>query len=274
MRKHSFLIIFTLILILVVISIVSVFLLKNNQNMEEKGPGAGYQERLKEYASIMEKEPLWYQNEKLKPQLDRYFRKSEEEASADFIQEKRAFIQMVGTMLEQDKVKLGEPLENFDEERKDVDMVVIHHTETSEESDFNYIHGIHLFTLYVIPIFDNPQNSNYGKPVYSGHYDEKGRQVFYGYHYLVRPDGTVKKTLKDEALGYHARQVNSHSVGIALIGSFQQSIPSQKTLESVRQILKQYPSTQIVGHREVVETTDCPGNTFLGDSGWKKELID
>lgn len=239
------------------------------KNSSESFPKISKEETIK----IISEDPLWYQNPKIKPMLDKYFREDEEGKSEEFIKEKRAFIQMVGDMLEDGKVKLGQPLENFDEGRLPVDTVVIHHSETAETANLNYINGIHLFTLYIIPAFDNPENSNYGKPVYSGHYDEKGNQVFYGYHYIIRPDGTYKKVLKDEHIGYHARGVNANSVGITIIGSYDKKRPSSSAIKTVKEILETYPGKRVVGHREVTPDTDCPGDTFFGENGWKKELL-
>lgn len=239
------------------------------QTTNQKNQSANF----KEYEKIITTDPLWYKNPKLKPKLDQYFREPEEGKSQEFIKEKRAFIQMVGNLLEAGKVKLGDPIENFDEERLPIDTVVIHHSETAENVDFAYIHGIHLFTLYVIPAFDNPQNSVYGKPVFSGHYNDKGQQVFYGYHYIVKPDGTYKQTLKDENIGYHARGANSNSIGVVIIGNYDKKKPTEKAIIGVKKILENYPDKKIVGHREVTPDTDCPGDTFFGKNGWKNELI-
>lgn len=231
------------------------------------------QSNFKEMEEIITTDPLWYQHPRVKPKLDEYFREEETGKSEVFIKEKRAFIQLVGNMLEEGKVKLGEPLENFDEGRQPVNLLVIHHTETSDEANLAYINAIHLFTLYIIPAFDNPENSLYGKPVFSGHYDSSGKQVFYGYHYLVRKDGTSTQVLRDEYLGYHARSANSYSIGVALIGSFNENPPTEASLQTVREILQKYPDTQVLGHREVVSDTECPGDTFLGPGGWKSRLF-
>lgn len=230
------------------------------------------EKRFAQYKNIMMTEDVWYLHPTLKPQIDKYFIEPEEGKPEAFIQEKRAFIQLVGTMLENGEVKLGEPLEDFDEAREPIDKVVIHHTDTAENIPPSYVHGIHLFTLYVVPIFMNPENSNYGKPVFSGHYNDKGNQVFYGYHYLVQPDGKYRQTLQDQYLGYHAKGANAASIGIAIIGSYNEKNPSQNVIQSIQEILQKYPQQEIYGHREVTPDTEYPGETFLGENGWKNQI--
>lgn len=261
--------------IVLILSASSLFFLfySSNSNKDKSNAVSVSEISKEETIKIISTDPLWYQNPKLKPLIDLYFREKEEGKSKEFINKKRAFIQMVGDLLKQGKVKLGKPLENFDEERLPIDTVVIHHSETAENATPEYINAIHLFTLYIIPAFDNPKNSNYGKPVYSGHYDEKGNQVFYGYHFIVKPDGTYKKVLKDEYIGYHARGTNINSIGIVIIGSYDKKKPSSLAINSVKEILDDYQGKRIVGHREVTPDTDCPGDTFFGENGWKKDLL-
>lgn len=269
-------VILSLLVVLTVISAAGYLFLQQHDVQkplpEERVGNTRVDEKLHKYKKLMTTDPLWYLHPELNGQLKEYFEEPEEGKSDEFIKEKRAFIQMTGDLLEKGEIKLGEPIEDFDAGRKPIEQVIIHHTDTPEDIEYTYIHGIHFYTLYVMPIFMDPENSNYGEPVYSGHYDKSGNQVFYGYHYLVKPDGSYKKALKDEYKGYHARSANTNSVGISFIGNYDTKKPSDASLQTAKKIADEYPNTKLLGHREVVPGTTCPGDTFLGKDGWKGQL--
>ena len=110
------------------------------------------------------------------------------------------------------------------------------------------------------------------------------RQVFYPYHWLVYPDGSVKQLLRNREIGWHAGnwEVNCRSIAIALVGDYTNSVPSIIVLQAVADIIRTHYrfilKDGIIGHREVKmtapRTTTCPGNLFLGPQGWKQILLD
>lgn len=112
----------------------------------------------------------------------------------------------------------------------------------------------------------------------SGHFYD-GKQVFFGYHHLIRSDGSSIQVLKDDYTGFHAGHypTNCRSIGIAIIGGdLSDKEPSDEVINRVAQITKSYQPLYIVGHGEVsnnVGKTECPGNTFYGENGWKNKLL-
>jgi len=116
-----------------------------------------------------------------------------------------------------------------------------------------------------------------GEPVWSGHF-RLGEMVFFAYHWLIRPDGTVERLLEDTAIGWHAGNwaVNTSSVGIALSGDYETNTPPYVQIEATARIIREhYPGVaqgSIAGHREVAGGVTCPGAYFL--HGWKQTLWD
>jgi hypothetical protein len=142
--------------------------------------------------------------------------------------------------------------------------------------------AMHLLRLYV-PVYQNPPADVAAElknqPLYSGHFDETGRQVFRAYHWLVRQDGTTERLLEDDKIGWQAGDwdENCRSVAICIDDDLTDARPTPDALEAVAQIIEQHysqlsisPDT-VKGHNEVVDTI-CPGREFIG--GWKTQLLD
>jgi N-acetylmuramoyl-L-alanine amidase len=103
-----------------------------------------------------------------------------------------------------------------------------------------------------------------------------GRTYHLGYHYMILPDGTLKRGRPEHCIGAHTKGFNSY-IGIVLVGDFstrdnpdgkkglQQPTPQQlKTLVSLcRQLRARYhfPLNRIVRHSDF-ERTLCPGDRF------------
>lgn len=180
-------------------------------------------------------------------------------------------------LLEENAVTLGHTGPNWDIERQSVDTVVVHHTASLGPMDLRRLNALHLLNLYV-PKYRNPGADVEiigGTPVYSGHADVSGRQVFYGYHWLVREDGSREHLLPDEAIGWHAGNwdVNTRSIAVCFDGDFENGgQPSGQALESAAELIASgYPqveSVKILGHSAVVQTV-CPGTDF---NVWGAEL--
>ena len=110
-----------------------------------------------------------------------------------------------------------------------------------------------------------------------------------GYHYLIDPNGVIYegKAGGDKSLGTHFSCANTGTIGIALLGNYSTSKPSEKMIESLQTLLKMkcqqlgldpngksyHGSTRlnlptISGHRDANESkagsvcagTKCPGD--------------
>ena len=93
---------------------------------------------------------------------------------------------------------------------------------------------------------------------------------YIGYHYAIFPDGSVAKDISDETIGIHnngGRLNNTNSVGISLVGNFEEGEPTQAQLDKLvdiaRKIILKYTVSRenIVGHRDM-KATACPGRNL------------
>jgi N-acetyl-anhydromuramyl-L-alanine amidase AmpD len=188
-------------------------------------------------------------------------------------------------LLAEEVVSLGtsdQELENWDEERRPIDTIVLHHTSREPGLKRETLSAMHLLRLYV-PRYqsqDTPVLNADGsrQPVYSGHFDTSSKQVFYAYHWLIRSDGEAERLLKDTETGWHAGDwdINCRSVAICIDDDLTSKKPSSAVIAGVIEVIsRNYPDITIhpetlLGHGEVSDTI-CPGNEFIG--GWKLELL-
>lgn len=190
-----------------------------------------------------------------------------------FLKKRKEFILFISNFLNQMKCN-NQKLEGiFDNERKTIDTIVIHHSSLKSNTKVHLIETMHLLNLYVRD-FVNPTKSYYGRPIFSGHI-YNGKQTFFAYHYIIFPNGTYLRPLKDEYIGWHCGdwEYNCRSIAICFHEDLQEKYPSKKALNTARNIIRSYSVAQILGHREIKSTTSCPGNKFLGSNGWKQELL-
>ena len=190
---------------------------------------------------------------------------------------KHLLLKVFSQLLEEQAVNLGETGPNWDEERQSIDTVVVHHTSRGGPIDLGLLNAMHLLNLYV-PKYRKPgvdEEIIGGTPIYSGHADPAtGKQVFYGYHWLVRADGSREHLLPDEAIGWHAGdwETNTRSVAVCFDGDFEQGRPSELALNSAADLLAErysrVNSARILGHNAIVKTV-CPGTEF---EVWGAEL--
>lgn len=114
--------------------------------------------------------------------------------------------------------------------RKKTDMIVIHHTAIKDMSVAD-IHELHL------------------------------RKAWAGiaYHKVILPDGTIQNGRPLNVIGAHALGVNSHSIGIVLVGNFESDVPAFSQMDALvkltADLIKQYhiPLENVVPHREVTD---------------------
>ena len=93
-----------------------------------------------------------------------------------------------------------------------------------------------------------------------------------GYHYVIEQDGKISQTNYPKTISYQAgvvgEQNNEFSMGIAMVGNFTSSPPTQPQIESCRklveQIQDQFPRIKyVLPHRFMPgQTTACPGDTW------------
>ncbi|MGC8720693.1 MAG: N-acetylmuramoyl-L-alanine amidase [Thermodesulforhabdaceae bacterium] len=100
-----------------------------------------------------------------------------------------------------------------------------------------------------------------------------------GYHFLIdngtlgKGDGQIEvspRWIKQED-GAHCKAggMNSAGIGVALVGNFNETTPSQAQLNSLVELLRalmsyyRIPPSNVMGHRDVPgANTDCPGRLF------------
>lgn len=193
---------------------------------------------------------------------------------------KQRMVAIFEQLLNAHEVRLGTPgqdeLEDQDEEREPISQIVIHHSSRREGITLSSLNALQLLNLYV-PVY---QSRGEHRPIYSGHFDEAGEQVFYRYHWKIGQDGTVTRLLNDEAIGWHAGswEVNKRSVGICIDDDLEHAAPTEASLRAAAEIIRTcYPQIEptlksVLGHNQATESqTTCPGDRFLG--GWKDELL-
>ncbi len=184
-------------------------------------------------------------------------------------------------------VVLGKEVGIWDDERTQVDTAVIHHTSNHEWISLERLSAIELARIYA-PAYASPAEGDKakmsGKPISSGHvYD--GKQMFWTYHYLVRPDGSYVPLLRPSEVGWHAGlwSTNLRSIAIVLDGDYENEKPSEKMLLTVAKLVgnNSINKEKVLGHNEVrpdrVPQVLCPSRLFLsrdGVRGWKEDLLE
>lgn len=90
-----------------------------------------------------------------------------------------------------------------------------------------------------------------------------------GYHMVIRKDGTIERGRPEETVGSHAYGFNAKSIGINIVGDFEQSTPTDAQIEAAARLIaylsEKYNITPtnktVVGHRDLMPTT-CPGQNL------------
>ncbi len=228
------------------------------------------------------KDPFWYMDV---PALFKKLSSLHDSDRASFEAYKLAMYDFFEIELEKGNIILGNSGKDFDNERKMIDTVVIHHTSMPSGITKERLSGIGLLRLYA-PQYASPSydadRAISKTAVWSGHFHE-GKQVFWAYHWIVRTDGTYERLLSDTETGWQAGNwdVNCRSIGIVFDNDYEDSRPSDRELQAVADIVKKnYPQVttkNIVGHCEVNTKTTCPSKLFLADAhgggGWKQDLL-
>lgn len=168
---------------------------------------------------------------------------------------------LVADGLEKGKVGLGKEGINWDAERKPIEFTVIHHSGTDPDISIFRLSAMGLLRLYV-PVYLNQKEypQAYEKPIHSHHW-RNDEQVFYTYHWLIRPDGTMERLLEDHQIGWHCGNwtINCASVGICLAGNYSLKEPTSSALLSLKKLLKTYSPVKVMPHHAINSRTRCPG---------------
>lgn len=122
-----------------------------------------------------------------------------------------------------------------------INKIVIHHTATSAYISVDSIRDYHM--------------------------NELGWRDI-GYHYIVNSNGVLRLGRPDWMIGAHVKGQNRDSIGVAVIGNFEDctflfagkwSTPWERMLRIVlADLMRRYPSAEVVTHREIAATL-CPG---------------
>jgi LysM repeat protein len=114
--------------------------------------------------------------------------------------------------------------------------------------------------------------------IHKSHHD-RGFWYGLGYHFLIdngtlgKGDGQIEQSPRwiKQMKGAHCKVggMNSKGIGIALVGNFNQDLPTPKQMDSLTYLLEvlceryRIPTRNIIGHRDVEGAcTDCPGKRF------------
>ena len=169
--------------------------------------------------------------------------------------------------------------DNLDAQRKVIDTIVIHHTKNPPGMTLERLNAMQLLRIYG-RYFASPTDPDElhlkGQPVWSGHF-HNGKQVFWGYHWLIREDGTSERILKDSYIGWHAGNwdINTRSIGICIDDDLSNQEPNDAVISAVANLIKtnytNIDHTKIVGHCDVNKLSECPGHLF--HESWQQKLL-
>ncbi|HSX07145.1 MAG TPA: peptidoglycan recognition family protein [Candidatus Saccharimonadia bacterium] len=191
---------------------------------------------------------------------------------------KREAYALVERAIRENHIPLAKQGEAFDTERRPIDTIVIHHTKNAPGMTLDRLNAMQLLRIYGM-YYANPTNNQrflHGQPVWSGHFYEN-RQVFWGYHWFIRADGTAEQILTDEYIGWHAGNwdINTRSIGICIDDDLSSKEPSEAALATVARVLQEKYCTvkpaNIIGHRDANPRTVCPGDLF--HTHWRQKII-
>lgn len=172
----------------------------------------------------------------------------------------------VPEMIEQSEWRTGLPDPNYDRINQKVLHVIIHHTAGSN-TDTNYTQTV--------------------RDIYVYHTQVRGWSDI-GYNYLIAPNGTIYKGRdpgiydQDNVMGAHFCNNNSGTMGISMMGTYTDIVPSDTAFQSLIALITwklgkeqldpmgfyyqalnpELPA--IAGHRDGC-STECPGNALYAE---------
>lgn len=132
--------------------------------------------------------------------------------------------------------------------RFNYDLILLHHTATI--TDFKTPDG--LYGEEIDYIHRNGRREGY-PPFVNG----------MGYHFLVNADGRVQvgdRWIK-QLYGAHCKGRNATTLGICMVGNFNEVYPTNGQIDSVGQLLAVLKPVKVDMHRNYRQT-DCPGTNI------------
>jgi len=103
-----------------------------------------------------------------------------------------------------------------------------------------------------------------------------------GYHYVIRKNGTIERGRPQNMIGAHCYHYNRTSIGINIVGDFEQAKPTDAQMQSAvaltAYLCKTYnldPKNKTVfGHRDLSSTL-CPGkNLYAQLDVFRQRIVD
>ncbi|XP_049879183.1 peptidoglycan-recognition protein LB-like [Pectinophora gossypiella] len=121
---------------------------------------------------------------------------------------------------------------------------------------------------YIPPACKNLVECSYAMRAMQSMHIDQNKWWDIGYNFAVGSDGKAYEGRGFTILGAHAKHFNTHSIGICLIGNWNDTLPPSHQLEKTKALI-QYGVDQgfiredykLVGHRQV-RPTECPGQTL------------
>ena len=91
-----------------------------------------------------------------------------------------------------------------------------------------------------------------------------------GYHYMIEPDGLIRRGRRDDEVGAHCKEqsMNFRSLGVCLTGNFDVEEPTNYQIFALRDLLqflcRKYKITMpsILFHRNLATYKSCPGKNM------------
>lgn len=83
-----------------------------------------------------------------------------------------------------------------------------------------------------------------------------------GYHFLIQPDGTIDEARPIKYVGSHCAGNNTSSIGIALVGDFRKTKPTDEQIKSLNELVKYLKGKvstikRVLNHNDLYKTL-CP----------------
>lgn len=128
---------------------------------------------------------------------------------------------------------------------------------------FNGLMNLRRFTKRII-IHHSDSDQGSAALIHGWHLARKWSGI--GYHYVINKDGTIERGRLERYIGAHAGSSgNSDSIGICLVGKFENYLPTNEQIDSLVWLIKElesrYGDLAIIGHKDVMATA-CPGKYF------------
>lgn len=84
-----------------------------------------------------------------------------------------------------------------------------------------------------------------------------------GYHYVIKRDGTVERGRHHKYTGSHCKGSNFESIGICIVGDFNNGLPTVEQIDSLQRLLAElaviYHKLVLIGHKDRNNDSECPG---------------